>query len=98
MSKNYDNLKQLDQRVAEAFKSQSQIEFCLWVRKELKPLETAAVLHDAISGLVQNNSTVEAAPVAENPVVVVKPPVDPTKTEIAEPVEKKRKKKNAKDS
>ena len=59
MGKNYDNLKQLDQRVVEAFKSQSQSDFCLWVRKELKPLEAATVLHDAISGLVQNSSTVK---------------------------------------
>lgn len=57
--KKYENLSKLDERVVEAFKSKSVHDFCLWCRKELKPLETAEVLHDAMTGLVQNSSTVK---------------------------------------
>lgn len=57
--KKYENLSKLDERVVEAFKSKSVHEFCVWARKELKPLEAAEVLHDAMKGLVYNSSTVK---------------------------------------
>jgi len=96
MSKNYENLKVLCPRVVEVFKSRNRVDFGLWVRKELKPLDTAAVLHDAMSALVQNSSTPVAVPdKKEQPEVVTPEPVNVVE-EIDKPASKSKSSKKSK--
>ena len=59
MSKKYDSLKNIDNRVVEALKSKSKNDFCVWFRKELKPLEGAAIAYDALNLAVQNNTSIK---------------------------------------